>query len=402
MPNPPRSCCCCSDRLCRDNPSGRLANRHRCRKTPLDDYIAKPDPTYAWKLVKTIPGDGVTTFVLDLKSQTWRATPEVDRPVWQHWLTIVKPDEVKHDTAFLSIGGGRNGGQRPGRAQRSTIDSWPRRTSTVVADLGMVPNQPLVFNKDGKQRSEDDLIAYCHIKFMDTGDPTWLPRLPMVKSAVQAMDAATEFLGQRTGRQDRDQEVRRRRRIEARLDDLADRRRGPAGRRPSSRSSSTSSTSRPCMMNHYAAYGFWAPAVGDYTRSTRSSTAATRRSMPELLKIVDPYFYRDRLDAAEVHRQRRRRPVLPARLVEVLLRRPARASKYLRYVPNADHSLRGTPTPPTASWRSTRPILNGSPLPQVLLEDAGRRLDPRRDGGRSRRRSTSGRRPTPRRATSGW
>src|SRR6516165_2663675 len=42
-------------------------------KTPLDEYVAKPDPTYEWKVVQTIPGDGVTTFVVDLKSQTWRA-----------------------------------------------------------------------------------------------------------------------------------------------------------------------------------------------------------------------------------------------------------------------------------------------------------------------------------------
>jgi hypothetical protein len=51
---------------------------------PLDDYIAKPDSTYSWKLLKTIPGEGYTTFVVDMKSQTWRAVPEVDRPVWQH------------------------------------------------------------------------------------------------------------------------------------------------------------------------------------------------------------------------------------------------------------------------------------------------------------------------------
>src|SRR5687767_15242547 len=78
-------------------------------KTPLDEYVAKPDPTYEWKVVKTIPGDGCTTFVVDLKSQTWRAVPEVDRAVWQHWLVVVKPDAVKHATAFLNIGGGRNG-----------------------------------------------------------------------------------------------------------------------------------------------------------------------------------------------------------------------------------------------------------------------------------------------------
>src|ERR1700680_1779112 len=34
------------------------------KKTPLDDYIAKADPTFSWKLVQTIPGDGYTTFVV--------------------------------------------------------------------------------------------------------------------------------------------------------------------------------------------------------------------------------------------------------------------------------------------------------------------------------------------------
>ena len=44
-------------------------------KTALDEYVAKPDPAYEWKVVKTIPGDGCTTFVVDLKSQSWRAAP---------------------------------------------------------------------------------------------------------------------------------------------------------------------------------------------------------------------------------------------------------------------------------------------------------------------------------------
>src|SRR3954471_16870190 len=85
-------------------------------KTPLDDYLARPDTTYAWKLARTIPGDGVTSYVLDLKSQTWRSSPEVDRPVWQHGLTITRPDKVTADPALLSIGGGRNGGDVPKEA----------------------------------------------------------------------------------------------------------------------------------------------------------------------------------------------------------------------------------------------------------------------------------------------
>src|SRR5262249_5641170 len=159
---------------------------------------ARRDPTYSWKLVKAIPGDGFTTFVLDLKSQSWRAAPEVDRAVWQHWLVIVKPDKVTRDTAYLRIGGGRNGSPAPGQAHAQSGLS-AKGTGTVGPELAMAPNQPLVFNKDGKPRSEDDLIAYCQIKYMDTGDATWLPRLPMVKSAVRAMDAVTEFLASERG-----------------------------------------------------------------------------------------------------------------------------------------------------------------------------------------------------------
>src|SRR5208283_2445393 len=84
-------------------------------KTPLDDYVAKADATYSWKVVQTIPGAGYTTFIVDMNSQTWRAVPEVDRPVWQHWLVVVKPETVAHDTALLMIGGGKNDGMPPTR-----------------------------------------------------------------------------------------------------------------------------------------------------------------------------------------------------------------------------------------------------------------------------------------------
>src|SRR5262249_26267606 len=131
-------------------------------KTALDDYIARPDPTYSWKLVRTIPDEHYTTYVLDLKSQSWRTVPEVDRVLWQHWLLIVKPERVQHETAYLRIGGGRNGSAAPDQPNPQSV-LLARSTNTVVADLGMIPNQPLVFNQDDKPRSEDDLIAYCQI-----------------------------------------------------------------------------------------------------------------------------------------------------------------------------------------------------------------------------------------------
>jgi PhoPQ-activated pathogenicity-related protein len=167
-------------------------------RTPLDDYVAKPDATYSWKLVKTIPGDGCTSFVVDMKSQTWRSSPEVDRPVWQHWVTIVKPDVVKHDTAFLLIGGGSNDRPAPNKPD-SIVLAFAKATNSVAIELTMIPNQPLIFNNDGQPRKEDDLICYSWVKYMDTSDPTWLARLPMVKSAVRAMDTATDLLASDKG-----------------------------------------------------------------------------------------------------------------------------------------------------------------------------------------------------------
>jgi PhoPQ-activated pathogenicity-related protein len=330
------------------------------KKTPLDEYISRPDKTYAWKLVKTIPNYGATTFVLELKSQTWRATPEVNRPVWQHWVMITKPDKVTSDTALLSIGGGRNDGVVPAAAPPDALDR-ARRSGTVVVSLGQVPNQPLIFNNDGVERVEDDLIAYCDIKFVQTGDPTWVTRLPMVKSAVRAMDAATEFLASAEGGK------------------VAIKHFVVAG--GSKRGWTTWLTGavdprvkaivpividvvnvRPSMMNHYAAYGFWAPAVGDYAVKHKVMDRWDAPRMAELNKIEDPYSYLDRL-------------TLPKYIVNAAGDQfftpdsskfyfdDLKGPKYLRYVPNGDHSLKGTDAGDSilAFYRA---IVEDKPLPR--------------------------------------
>src|SRR5213593_636843 len=79
------------------------------QRTALDKYVGAPDSNYAYHLVNTIPGDGHTAFVLEMTSQAWLTTNEVDRPVWEHWLTIVKPDAVGTSKSLLFIAGGSNG-----------------------------------------------------------------------------------------------------------------------------------------------------------------------------------------------------------------------------------------------------------------------------------------------------
>ena len=89
--------------------------------TPLDRYVHAPDPAYGWKLVGTYPGADQTTYVLELKSQTWRTAKDVDKPVWTHWLTIVKPKAPKSATALLVIGGGENTDPAPTKASDRTM-----------------------------------------------------------------------------------------------------------------------------------------------------------------------------------------------------------------------------------------------------------------------------------------
>ena len=167
--------------------------------TALDEYVAAPDSHYAFRLVNTQPGAGQTTFMLELTSQAWLTTNEVDRPVWKHWLNIVRPEKVTSSKALLFISGGANNGGPP-KGVDGNLAQIAIATKSVVAELKMVPNQPLVFAGETEGRKEDSLIAYTWDKFLRTGDKKWPARLPMTKAAVRAMDAVTAFCaGQEAG-----------------------------------------------------------------------------------------------------------------------------------------------------------------------------------------------------------
>ena len=162
--------------------------------TVFDEYIAKPDTNYTYRLVDTLPGKGQTTYILELTSQAWLTSKEVDQPVWKHWMTIIRPDEVTSSKSLLFIGGGANG-KAPPKGADNTLVQIALTTKSIVSELKNVPNQPLVFAGETEGRVEDSLIAYTWDKFLRTGDPKWPARLPMVKSAVRAMDAVTDFCG---------------------------------------------------------------------------------------------------------------------------------------------------------------------------------------------------------------
>ncbi len=309
------------------------------QETALDRYVHAPDPSYKFELVNTIPGAGYKGYVLSLTSQTWKPPIPADRSEWKHWLTVVRPDQIDHATGFLYITGGSNKDKAPEKVD-ALIADIALTTHTVVAELRMVPNQPLDFPDAIKHELvEDEFIAYTWDKYLRTGNELWPARLPMTKSAVKAMDAVQEFLSSPAGGKTKVENFM------------------VAG--GSKRGWTTWTTAAvdqrvvaiaPMVIDllnneksfehHYRAYGFYSPAVKDY----EDLGIMKRNGTPEfhkLMQIEEPYEYRDRLTLPKY--------IINSAGDQYFLPDSSRfyfddllGEKYLRYVPNTDHSLKNS------------------------------------------------------------
>jgi PhoPQ-activated pathogenicity-related protein len=165
----------------------------------LDAYVARPDPSFAWKVEKTYSGPGYRGAVLALTSQTWLDASKTDRTVWKHWLRVTIPDQVTTTKAFLFIGGGSNDRAAPSNPSEN-MAKMAVDTSSVVAELGQVPNQPMrLAGSTDVPRTEDDIIAYLQARYDAEKDPEALVRLPMVKSGTAAMTAIQQFMASEDG-----------------------------------------------------------------------------------------------------------------------------------------------------------------------------------------------------------
>jgi PhoPQ-activated pathogenicity-related protein len=307
-------------------------------ETALDRYVKKPDPTYSFRVVNTLHGEGYTAFVVELTSQTWRTEKDVDRTVWKHWLTIVKPDRVQGTTGYLFITGGSTRDKQPAAAPPQYVEI-ATTTHTVAAELQDVPNEPLTFAGESKPRSEDGIIAYTWVKYMTTGDETWPLRLPMTKAAVRALDTITAVMASPdgggvkvekfvvSGGSKRGWTTWTTAAVDPRVTAIM-----PA--------SIDLLNLEKSFDHHWKVYGFWAPAVKDYDEAGVMDWTGTKEYR-DLLGIEEPYSYRDRL-------------TMPKYMVQAAGDQfflpdssrfyfdDLRGEKYLRYIPNADHGLKGT------------------------------------------------------------
>src|SRR5258708_26300720 len=144
----------------------------------LEEYVAKPEPAYAWKLREKKETDQGTIYDLHLVSQTWQEMK------WEHQLQVYQPKGVEPSSKMLLWNTG--GTARPDNIALGM--ELARKAKAPCAFLYGVPNQPLLGGK-----KEDGLIALSFVLYLHTQDENWPLLFPMVKSVVKAMDALQAF-----------------------------------------------------------------------------------------------------------------------------------------------------------------------------------------------------------------
>jgi PhoPQ-activated pathogenicity-related protein len=303
--------------------------------TALDRYIAAPDPAFGFRRINAFTGSGYRAYVLEMTSQRWRSSKEVNAPIWTHWLTIVEPQDLRTDIGLLVIAGGSNTDPPPGRAY-PLLARLAQDTHAIACGLQMVPNQPLEFRDRKGALSEDDLIAYSWIKFLRTGDETWPLRLPMTKAVVRAMDTITAFCRRRTVNVDRFIV-------------------GGASKRGWTTWTTAAADKRvaafvpvvadvlnmvPNILHEYRCYGTWPPSLEPYVKFGIVDWFGTPQ-LRALAEIEDPYSYRTRYTMPKlIVNATGDAFFVPDSSQFYFDELPPR--RYLCYLPNTDHSLRGS------------------------------------------------------------
>lgn len=312
---------------------------------PFVTYLNETEDEYHYEIASNVDGDGYTAYIIRMVSQNWLTDELVDEPEWWHWLTIVVPDEVDHQTGLLWIGGGTRNDSVP-EDSNPMITEAALATNSITAELHNVPNQPISFHNDERldERFEDDIIAYGWRKFLEGGarddDSSWLSRYPMTTAAIRAMDTISEFSNEKlqlnvgefvvSGASKRGWTAWYTAIFDERVVAVA-----PAV--------IDLLNMTPSFQHHWQAYGEWSPAISEYVDEGIMDWQFSVE-YERLTELIDPYSYLDKLDMPKY--------IINAASDEFFLPDSWQfywddlpGHKYLRYIPNTGHSISETDAP---------------------------------------------------------
>lgn len=300
--------------------------------TALQAYVEKPDTSYGW--VKRRDGEigGVKYAELILTSQTWRDI------VWKHQVFIMVPEKVdtpEHGLLLISGGAWKPELEEPVKGDEKlpqelvVMATACKRSGAPVILLNQVPQQPIF---DGK--TEDAIISYTFEEYLKSGDLEWPLLLPMVKSAVKAMDCAQEF-----GKKELNLDLKNFTVTGASKRGWTTWLTGAADKRATAIAPMVIDVlNMQAQMKHQLeTWGAYSVQIQDYTdrgiQSAAGSEAGTR-----LNKIVDPYNYRDKLTQPKLLIMGTNDPYWTLDACNIYWN-DLEGEKYLLYVPNNGHGL---------------------------------------------------------------
>jgi PhoPQ-activated pathogenicity-related protein len=319
----------------------------------LARYVGQLDNNYHWELHDFDQHFGWNSHTITMRSHRWRRNSEVNRAIWEHDLSIIEPWFADNECVLL-VNGGSNDSDPPEDVQ-SEFAAIAFLYGVTYAEVDEIPNQPLFFvDEVNNARTEDEILAYSLDKYLTTGDFKWPVHLAMTKSVVRAMDTVQkrlpyiqEFLvagGSKRG-------------WTAYLVGAVDPRVEALGLLSIDIPNFEANTK-----HHFEAYGFYTPAVRDYTAYDLFCRVNTPRGQ-ELLQMIDPFSYFSKYTMPKF--------LLNSAGDQFFLPDSSRfyysslpGPKWLRYTANTDHSQAQdlTVIPTLLQWADK--VLDGNPLPQ--------------------------------------
>lgn len=330
----------------------------------LREFVMKADPSFAWKLADQQETGGARSFDVELTSQTWQDI------TWKHDMLVFQPADLKHPNHVLLYITGGNNFSKPKAEDRVLGATLAALSGTRVALLFQVPNQPLLGG-----RFEDDLITDTFLFHLATRDDRWPLLFPMVKSAVKAMDCLEQLAAQEwktpvdgfivTGASKRGWTTWLTGAVEPRVRGIA-----PIV--------IDTLNMRKQMDYQLETWGKYSEQIVDYERKGLIKALKDDRAIEPLWHWVDPYTYRNQLKLPKliINGTNDRYWTVDAlnNYWDDLV-----GPKYIRYVPNAGHNLKGGREGAVATLAAfTQHVATAKPFPSIEWKhesvDGGYRL----------------------------
>ena len=306
--------------------------------TSMSDYIESTKNEFSYDIQEVIYEEDWTGYHIKMISGEWLDSKKVDQVEWWHYVDIIIPKQTTSSTGIMFIDGGEKSDDYF-RLDAQSIGN-AIKTESVIVNVSNIPFQPLNFlSSEQDSFEEDDLIAFAWNKFLKQGakqkDVEWLPRFPMTRAIVRAMDLAQEIVLQN----------------DIIVKDFVV---SGASKRGWTAWTTAAVDSRvkavvpmvidmlnlvPSFENHYRSYGEFSPAIQEYVNYNIQDWLGTEE-FKVLMSYIEPFSFIDKFTMPKY--------IINAGSDEFFSTDSWRfyydklpGEKIIRYVPNKNHSLDG-------------------------------------------------------------